>query len=100
VAKSQALDATRLRKWQPNATEPAKKQAFTPKLVLKNVAVARRLTGYAQMVTPDKVAPDVQSVGLTRHFAVSTWRSTVGYLIKISRLIPGGDLTAILLFIQ
>jgi hypothetical protein len=47
VAKSQALDATRRRKWQPNATEPAKKQDFTPELVLKSVAVARRMTGYA-----------------------------------------------------
>jgi hypothetical protein len=57
VAKSQALDDTDSHKWLLNATEHAEKQAFTPELVLKNVAVARRTTGYAQMVTPDKVAP-------------------------------------------
>ena len=52
MAKSQALDDTDSHKWLLNATEHAEKQAFTPELVLKNVAVARRMTGYAQMVTP------------------------------------------------
>lgn len=57
VAEPQALDATDGHKWQQNATELPEKQAFTPELVLKNVAMARRLTGYAQMVTPKKVTP-------------------------------------------
>jgi hypothetical protein len=60
VAEPQALDTTDGHKWQPNATEPAKKQAFTPEIVLKNVAMARRLTGYAQMVAQRKLPPEAQ----------------------------------------
>ena len=57
VAKPQALDTTGSHEWLTNATEHAEKQAFTPELVLKNVAVARRTTGYAQLVAPQKVTP-------------------------------------------
>jgi hypothetical protein len=87
VAKPQALDTTGSDEWLTNATEYAEKQAFTPELVLKNVAVARRMTGYAQMVAPQKVTPWCASVGLTRHFSVTPRRATVGYFIKISRVI-------------
>ena len=52
VAEPQALGAAVRHKWHTNAAEHAEKQAFTPELVLKNVAVARRMTGYAQMVAP------------------------------------------------
>jgi len=52
VTKQEALDTTEGHKLQQNVTEHAEKQASSPKLVLKNVAVARSLTGYAQMVTP------------------------------------------------
>jgi hypothetical protein len=57
VDNSPALGATHGHKWQPNAADRPEKRAFTPTLVFKNVAVARRTIGYAQMVTPDKVAP-------------------------------------------
>jgi hypothetical protein len=52
VAESQALGAAVRYKRHTNAPNQPEKQAFTPELVLKNVAVARRMTGYAQMVIP------------------------------------------------
>jgi hypothetical protein len=60
VAKQEGLDSTDSHKWQPNAADRPEKQAFTPEIVLKNVAVARRLTGYAQMVARRKLPPDTQ----------------------------------------
>ena len=47
-------------KWQKNATDPPEKQAFTPEIVLKNVAMARRTTGYAPMLARSKVPPEAQ----------------------------------------
>jgi hypothetical protein len=44
------------------------------------VVMAGRTQGYAQMVTPQRVAPWCASVGLTRHFTVLPWRANGGYL--------------------
>ena len=62
MAEPQAVGATVRRKWLPNAADQPEKQAFTAEIMLKNVAMARRMRGYAQMVQQHKALCPVCAV--------------------------------------